>query len=153
MDGLQRLDGPDGWETGLQAFTDHIMEDVVPLLNAPTGNSVTREITAFLGEKQHFDFQPVLIHGDLSPEHILVNKETGEIGVIDFGDSGIGDPAYDVMDELMPSYGGQIDGSFQARQRFYRRLAPFHSVLHGVATGDEALVSDGLREVVAEFGE
>lgn len=144
-------DGPDGWKRGLQAFTDRIMEDVVPLLNASTGESVRQEITAFLGENQHFDFHPVLIHGDLSPEHIFVDTENGEIGVIDFGDSGIGDPAYDVMDEFLPWYGDQIDGSFQARQRFYRRLAPFHSVLYGMATGDEALIVNGLREVGADF--
>lgn len=145
-------DGPHGWKSGLQAFTDRIMADVVPLLNASTGESVRQEIIAFLGEKQHFDFHPVLIHGDLCSEHILVDTETGGIGVIDFGDSGIGDPAYDVVDELLPWYGGQIDSSFQVRQRFYRRLAPFHGVLLSLATGDEALVRDKLRKVEAEFG-
>ncbi len=45
------------------------------------------------------------IHGDLFSEHFLVDTETGEIGVIDFTDSGIGGPAYDVEDELLPWYG------------------------------------------------
>ncbi|MFX4300931.1 phosphotransferase family protein [Alicyclobacillus tolerans] len=145
-------DGSDGWETGLQAFMERIIADVVPLLDPSTGERVSDGIAAFLGEAQHFSFHPVLIHGDLSPEHILVDSETGEISVIDFGDSGIGDPAYDVGPELLPWYGCQVDESFRARQRFYRRLAPFHGVLHGLATGDVALVAEGLRQVVEEFG-
>jgi len=141
--------GPHGWKRGLQAFTDRIVTDVVPLLNVSTAESVRQKIALFLNEQQHFHH--VLIHGDFSPEHILVNTETGEIGVIDFGDSGIGDPAYEVLDELLPWYGNQIDGSFQDRQQFYRWLVPFHGVLHGLETGDEALVTEGLRQVETKF--
>ncbi|QQE80494.1 hypothetical protein GI364_08835 [Alicyclobacillus sp. SO9] len=56
------------------------------------------------------------------------------------------------MDELLPWYDNPMDSSFRARQRFYRRLVPFHSVLYGLETGDEVLVSHGLREVAAKFG-
>lgn len=150
--GDNSVDGPDGWEAGLRTFTDRIIEEAVPLLDSSMAMRVTSEIAAFLAEPQHFDFQPVLIHGDLSAEHILVDTDGGEIGVIDFGDCGMGDPAYDVGAEVLPWYGGHVDASFQSRQQFYRRLAPFHGVLHGLATGDERLVTGGLREVVTEFG-
>ncbi|QSO45654.1 phosphotransferase family protein [Alicyclobacillus mengziensis] len=96
----------------------------------------------YRGEKKHFDFRPVLIHGDLSLEHILVDTENDEIGGIDFADSGLGDAAYDGVDELLPWHGHKIDGSFQARHRFYRRLAPLHSVLYVLATGDVALIAN-----------
>jgi len=150
--GDSSVDGPDGWEAGLRAFTGRIMEDVVPFVSSSTGERVAEEIAEFLSEPQHFGFQPVLIHGDLSPEHILVDTETGEIGVIDFGDCGRGDPAYDVGPDLTPWYQhSSVDDSFHTRQRFYRRLTPFHGVISGLMVNDEALVADSLQQVEEAF--
>lgn len=36
-----------------------------------------------------------LIHGDIAPKHIIWNVETKSIGLIDFSDRSISDPAYD----------------------------------------------------------
>ena len=49
-------------------------------------------------EKERFlAFQPALIHGDLMPYHFIFNNQANKINsVIDYGLSGIGDPAYDV---------------------------------------------------------
>lgn len=149
--GDNSVDGPDGWEAGLRAFTGRIMEDVIPLLSPSTGERVAEEVAAFLGEPQHFGFQPVLIHGDLSPEHILVDTVTGEIGVIDFGDCGMGDPAYDVGPDLTPWYHNAADDSFHERQRFYRRLVPVHGALYGQKVGDERLVTASLQQVEEAF--
>lgn len=76
-----------------------------------------------LAENQKFlDFQPSLIHGDLMPYHILFNKEGNKIsGVIDFGLSGIGDPAYDVgllLDNLGESFVKRIG-------KYYRNIPYF----------------------------
>lgn len=46
------------------------------------------------------DFVPVLLHSDLTPDHILLSKETAgwEItGVIDFGDAMLGHPYYEFI--------------------------------------------------------
>jgi len=107
--------GPDSWETGLRGFTDRIMQDVVPLLSESVGKAITEFIEAFVGHPGHFQFQPVLLHGDLVPEHILFNADTAEISIIDFGDCGIGDPAYDVWPELTSFYHGPVDDSFAKR--------------------------------------
>ncbi len=37
-----------------------------------------------------------LIHGDLDYHHVLLEPETGTLGVIDFGDARLGDPAQDL---------------------------------------------------------
>jgi aminoglycoside phosphotransferase (APT) family kinase protein len=39
----------------------------------------------------------VLVHGDCSPQHWLIDPSDGAIGVIDLGDAGLGDPAYDLV--------------------------------------------------------
>ncbi len=42
--------------------------------------------------------QPVLLHGDLSPDHILWDPQAKRItGIIDFGDMQFGDPAWDFI--------------------------------------------------------
>jgi aminoglycoside 2''-phosphotransferase len=44
------------------------------------------------------EFHPVLLHGDLSPDHVLFNKQEKEVSaIIDFGDMMIGDPAWDLV--------------------------------------------------------
>jgi aminoglycoside phosphotransferase (APT) family kinase protein len=144
-------DGPRNWREGLQKFMDRIRQDVIPLLRCPVRPVVIDVIEDFFASPQNFQFEPVLLHGDLAAEHILVNTEAGEIGVIDFGDCGMGDPAYDVWPELTPFYDGPVDELFCARQRFYRKLAPFHGVLHGLLVCDEGLVTNALRQMEAEF--
>jgi len=145
-------DGSRNWRDGLQQFMNRIRQDAIPLLRCPVRENVKGGIEGFLARPQNFQFEAVLLHGDFAPEHILVNTETGEIGVIDFGDCGTGDPAYDVWPELTPFYDGPVDELFCARQRFYRKLAPFHGVLHGLLIRDDVLVTNALRRVEAEFG-
>ncbi|WP_081802603.1 phosphotransferase [Actinotalea ferrariae] len=41
--------------------------------------------------------EPVLLHGDLHLRHVLVADDGTAAGVIDWGDSGLGDPAVDLM--------------------------------------------------------
>lgn len=145
--GDESFDGPDCWEVGLREFTNRIQESVIPLLSHPARENVVREIEAFLGDEQHFDIKPVLLHGDFAPEHILVDADAGEVGIIDFGDCGYGDPAYDVWADLTSYYQGVVDETFADRQGFYRRLAPFHGVLCGLMTHDDGLVTNSLRQI------
>ncbi len=45
-----------------------------------------------------WSFQPTLVHGDLSPEHVLFDATNATLtGVIDWGDARIGDPARDFV--------------------------------------------------------
>lgn len=49
--------------------------------------------------------EPVLLHGDLSPEHVLYDPDTRTVsGIIDFGDVFVGDPAWDLL-YLYEDYG------------------------------------------------
>jgi aminoglycoside phosphotransferase (APT) family kinase protein len=43
------------------------------------------------------DVAPVLLHGDCSPQHWLVDEHRGAVRPIDLGDAGVGDPVYDLM--------------------------------------------------------
>lgn len=48
--------------------------------------------------------EPVLLHGDLSPEHVLADADGTVTGIIDFGDVAVGDPAWDFV-YLYADYG------------------------------------------------
>lgn len=74
-------------------------------------------------------YEPVLIHGDFSPYHLFINSNAKKLtGVIGFGLSGLGDPAYDLgmlLDNLGENFlkrVGRYYGNMQdliSRARFY----------------------------------
>ena len=60
--------------------------------------------------------QPRLVHGDLWPEHILLDRAAGRLaGIIDFGQAGLGDPAGDLGNLL------QVHG-----ETFVRQMLPVY---------------------------
>ncbi|MFB7722327.1 phosphotransferase [Nocardia sp. NPDC056100] len=79
---------------------------VIPLLPAGDGRELAARWEKYLGEERNFEYSPVLMHGDVSLDHLLVtgNRITG---VIDFGDVQIGDPDYD-LSYLWPDAGPEF---------------------------------------------
>jgi aminoglycoside 2''-phosphotransferase len=77
------------------------------------------------------------LHGDLCADHILFDPKKRVItGIIDWGDSTIGDPAFDFLgiiddydknfaQQVLTNYLGPIDESFLIRAEFYSNLFPF----------------------------
>ena len=75
-----------------------------------------------------------LTHDDLSPDHLLVDPETGDlVGILDWSDAVLGDPARDFAplvgwhgwsfaDEVLRNYPGEIDHGFRERLRFMARV-------------------------------
>jgi aminoglycoside 2''-phosphotransferase len=116
----------------------------------------TGHFEGFLGEPGNFAYEPVLKHGDFGPSNILFSEETQRIcGVIDFGSSGLGDPAYDFAG-LLSGYGEnlvqrcaisypEID-SFLPRIRFYRGTFALLEALFGVENGDDAAFQAGIEQ-------
>lgn len=49
----------------------------------------------YFQDKAMHNYKPVLVHGDLSEDHILVTDDG--VGIIDFGDLMVFDPAYDFI--------------------------------------------------------
>lgn len=109
---------------------------------------------AFLAELDREDRPLALIHHDLAPEHVLVTPDGTRIaGVIDWGDLALGDPALDFAGfargehdphllTLLAAYGA-ADPGLARRAAWYARLAPCHTFLFGLDTGDTAKVRAG----------
>jgi aminoglycoside phosphotransferase (APT) family kinase protein len=100
-------------------------------------------------------FEPTLVHADLGPEHILCSG--GRVtGVLDWSDTGVGDPALDLgwlllhasqpfADALASVYG--VDEELAARAEVYERLFAWHEVAYGLRIGRPEWVESGLAGV------
>lgn len=84
--------------------------------------------------EEFFEFQPVVIHGDLNPNHILFDKSSRKIGIIGFANAGFGDPAYDLgmlVDHLGENFVMrmgryyQIPAEYMERAKFYAYISNF----------------------------
>lgn len=101
-------------------------------------------------------YAPTVVHGDLSENHIIV-AETG-IGIIDFGDTTIFDPAIDiswfylfdkkVFYNIMAKYNGHKDAGFEKRiSQFYVPIIPYYGIIYGEETHNHELIEDELNDL------
>jgi aminoglycoside 2''-phosphotransferase len=119
---------------------------------------ITRQFEAFYRALNQSSFQPVLLHNDLWPSHILWDSVAHRpVGVIDWEDSRFGDPAFDLaalsgigeklMEEMVAARCEPRDDSFEERLLFYRRILPLQGLLFGIETGRSNLARDHLRRL------
>ncbi|MBI2666503.1 aminoglycoside phosphotransferase family protein [Candidatus Woesearchaeota archaeon] len=97
-----------------------------------------------------------LLHYDLSKDHILVKDGRVE-GIIDFGDSALGDPAADFawlwelgekfVTTVYNEYNGLKDHSFLSRSQLYHDAMYLSWIYHGVHEKKKKLLQRGLREL------
>ncbi len=122
-----------------------LQEKVYPLL-LPHQVRWAEQVFAFVDSPGSFDYTPGLIHGDLAPYHLLYDAHSQRLsGVLDFGVSGLGDPASD-LGSLLQCYGGgfiqrlgrrypQLE-QYLPRARFYAKAIELQWVLRGLETGE-----------------
>jgi aminoglycoside 2''-phosphotransferase len=132
-------------ETWLDIY-ERLMEKVCPVLLPHQVQWLADLFGPALDQKDFFDFQPALIHGDLGPYHLLYEQQEQRLnGVIDFAMAGIGDPAAD-LGSLIGYYGETLISHLRPfyprydellpRARFYAEAAEVHWVLLGVESGE-----------------
>jgi aminoglycoside 2''-phosphotransferase len=127
-----------------------------PYMNETSRSEIDHNFEAFLSNKELLSFNTVLIHGDFGASNILWDSKREEItGIIDFGETEIGDPAYDFAG-LLSSYGQPFvkrclsmypDGErIFERMTFYKSTFALQEALHGVENNDREAFESGMRE-------
>jgi aminoglycoside phosphotransferase (APT) family kinase protein len=137
-------------------FAERCEQLAFPLLDRDERATARAMFDEFFAVASQLEFEAVLIHADLGPEHILCRD--GDIaGVIDWSDARVGDPALDFawllfgLDDafaaaLLEGYDAQ-DDHLRERALFYHRLGPWHEVVYGLERGGDAYVQSGLAGV------
>lgn len=119
----------------------------------------------FLDDDRNWRFSPCLAHNDLGPEHVFVSGAGDLVGVVDWEEVGVGDPASDFAwwlharpetgERALAAYGGAPDDRFRERAVVSFARMPWHEVAYGRAGGGEAFVESGIagvRERLALIG-
>ncbi len=125
------------WTRSYLAWSQKALREVEPLLSVKEG----RRIRALLGEASERlaseTWNPVLLHGDLVPEHVLQDGQ-GALGFLDFGDWRWGDPAFDWsgivgLEHMIPDSGRE---TWPARITGYRLTARLTGISWALRMGD-----------------
>ncbi len=148
------------WRSEYAGLYRKVKKRIFPLMNASLQEKAATVLEGFLDKKDHFRFEPVFIHHDLSADgHILCDPKRNEItGIIDWGDAVFGDPAIDFTGlywdcgeqftkNVLAKYVGMVDDTFWERTVFYYKIGGFYEIEHGLLTDDETHVQKGLSHL------
>ncbi len=127
----------------LDKFWEKAQIYVFPLLSTSQRREITHSFDKFLNNSEIFDFSPKLIHGDLTDQNIILNTDSTRIGIIDFANSHIGDPARDFADlqfaygekfvrQTLEKYQHSANKSFLRRIEFYIDTYSVQAILCGI---------------------
>src|SRR5699024_2008230 len=127
-----------------------------PFIGKEAQNEITRSFKTFLNEKAMLNLNTTLIHGDFGASNILWDQKSSKVsGIIDFGGSGLGDPAYDFAG-ILSSYGEDffdicIDlypngKKISERVKFYKSTFALQEALHGVENNDNQAFENGIKD-------
>jgi aminoglycoside 2''-phosphotransferase len=110
--------------------------------------TVLRELfKTYLGAPENFSFQPVVLHADLSAEHILMD-DSSIAAILDFGDVNWGDPDYDFMylfvdfgqafaEEVARRYGHRDIEQLRRKLRYFAIVDQIDTILNGPGVAPE----------------
>lgn len=145
-----------GWREEYVERCGRFAQSVLPLLDA---DERTRAERLFAEAAGLTGFDPVPIHADLLPEHMRC-RSGRLVGVIDWGDTCVGDPALDFawllhahprVEEVVAGYSRPLDDGYRERARFYYRLEPLVAAHYGLLTRLPAHVERGLHGIRARL--
>jgi aminoglycoside phosphotransferase (APT) family kinase protein len=149
------VERPD-WRVSYERQCARFERTVLPLLD----RDERRRAEGFFGGVETLEgFAPALLHADLGSEHLLC-RDGGLVGVIDWGDTRVGDPALDFDwllhrhprgDQILDGYEGDVDAGFRNRALFYHRLTPWYEADYGLVVGRPAHVAASLAEIRARL--
>lgn len=119
---------------------------VYPLLMRHQREWAEALFDSMLSDPAGFDHEPVLIHGDIGPYHLLVDEDSASLtGILDFGVGGLGDPANDIA-LLLQNYGESFVARLRShypglerllnRARYYAQAIELQWAMRGLKSGD-----------------
>jgi macrolide phosphotransferase len=130
----------------------------------PQAAALAQRWKALLADEALWQFRVTLQHGDVHPEHTMIDDQARLTGIIDWTDSGFGDPASDFVDprfafgprfgrHLMAAYvahGGVVDDRFADRVEVLQSWGPAHAALFGLDHARPAVTDRALARLAKQ---
>ncbi len=137
-----------------------MVEFCLPLLDARSCEWLNARVEHFHATGGMGGAARVFVHGDIAPQHLLLDAAGDLAGVIDFGDAMIADPALDFagllnglprefMERVLNCYAREIDPQLRRRARFYIDVEPLFQVRYGDSVDGGRERERGLRRFAA----
>lgn len=135
-----------------------IKDKLFPFIRDEVKKEISASFEDFINNEDYINIKTNLIHGDFGTANIIWDPKLGEIsGIIDFGGSRLGDPAYDFAG-ILTSYGEEFfnmcislypNGSeISKRVRFYKSTFALQEALHGIENDDKETFEEGIRDYI-----
>ncbi|ERJ13236.1 phosphotransferase family protein [Haloplasma contractile] len=135
---------------------EKIKSKIYPLISDKHKKQITKSFKEFLESPSFLNLETTLIHGDFGASNIIYNPVESEVsGIIDFGGSGVGDPAYDFAG-LLSSYGEAFYNmclelypsgkEISKRVTFYKSTFALQEALHGIENNDPEAFESGIKD-------
>jgi aminoglycoside 2''-phosphotransferase len=152
---LEIIDFKSDYEQDYQIFCRSILDR----LTSTEQILVNKIYCDYLDEPTNFNYQPCLLHNDLSSDHILFDLTNNKIsGIIDFGDIAIGDPDYDLMyllddlgidfiERLLKYYSHVNCDRLRQKLQFFQLADAVQLTLAGINDRDRDKKREGLSSV------
>ncbi|WP_416728652.1 phosphotransferase family protein [Fictibacillus sp. JL2B1089] len=132
----------------------NIQDKLFKFIDEKAQKDIIDSFKRFLNNEEHL--KTTLIHGDFGASNILWNCKTCDItGIIDFGGTRIGDPAYDFAG-ILSSYGEDFynkcidlypnSSEIAKRVTFYKSTFALQEALHGLINNDTRAFENGIKE-------
>jgi aminoglycoside 2''-phosphotransferase len=154
-------DTPRKWAEALRSEVFRLIDMAGSTLPSRLRNTILERVVEYAKRLQSLGFTPKLIHGDIDPRNLLVDDTGRLVGLIDWGEAAVGDPAIDyaglfyveehigkhvleIQREEYPQY-------LSPRVGFHRDLAPLYWVAYGASSGNHNLTEAGLRLLRESF--
>ena len=129
-------------------FDDNLREKTIELFNM------------FFNDETMHIYEPALVHGDLSEDHIIITSDG--VGIIDFGDLMVFDPAYDLIwayicdidfyNKILEKYTGHKDNYFEHRIRdFHIIRPPYDGIIYADEIHDSDMINKQIKELIQNF--
>ncbi|MDA1061542.1 MAG: phosphotransferase [Chloroflexi bacterium] len=146
------LPGPERPLRAMASLRDNALAGLRRVLPSREFDVVEHWWDRYLADERMERHSPVLVHGDIGGENLLVDGAPLRlVGVLDFEDAAIGDPAIDFcrlgylgepfLEDVLSAYvslGGVVDAGFRYRLARHWELRPFYGAQRAVLRDDHA---------------
>ncbi|MDC3415264.1 aminoglycoside phosphotransferase family protein [Aquibacillus sp. 3ASR75-11] len=132
-----------------------IENKLFPFIRKEAQDEIINSFETFL-VSDTYNLKTMLIHGDFGASNIIWQPDTCKVsGIIDFGGSGLGDPAYDFAG-ILSSYGEAFFNmcmdlypngkQISKRVKFYKSTFALMEALHGIENDDIQAFENGIKD-------